>query len=323
MRARPPRLLLVLTGSALGSMRDLLGGSGPLYQRANEELHLEPFDLPTAGRMLGGSPEATIEAYAACGGYPRHLSHWDPARPADANLVALAFAPYAMLALNGRRVIADAPTGEGYRKALTAVGRGLTRNAEIANEAGQRIEGPLDILERGGFIRRSVPIGKPGFSKRPRYEIPDPFLRFWFQLVHPDQQLIDSGLGQAVMQHRRHRWTQHVAWVFEEEARRHAARLVRSGELPADLLTGRWWATGKHACEIDVLGLRGNRTALVGEAKWRSQPLDTKHLHDLERLARSAPDPLPAPILALWARKGARAEVASAARVFTPEDMLA
>ena len=53
-------------------------------------------------------------------------------------------------------------------------------------------------------------------------------------------QLIDSGQGGAVLRRTEPLWQRHLGWVFEELARSHARRLVARGELPADLMVGRW-----------------------------------------------------------------------------------
>src|SRR5438132_3795722 len=102
------------------------------------------------------------------------------------------------------------------------------------------------------------------------YAITDPYLAFWFRVLYSDLALIQGGQGRAVLQRARPRWASHLGQVFEDVARAHAQRLVAASELPADLVVGRWWAVTGEPCEVDVLGLRGSRTALLGEAKWQA-----------------------------------------------------
>ena len=100
--------------------------------------------------------------------------------------------------------------------------------------------------------------------------------------------------------------------VFEAAARDHARRLVAAGELPGDLVVGRWWASSGEACEVDVLGLRGRRTALLGEARWQTAPLGLRDLVRLATKARQTPRPYQEPLLALWGRGGVTPEVEQA-----------
>ncbi|MGI8683658.1 MAG: AAA family ATPase, partial [Acidimicrobiales bacterium] len=135
---RPPALLLVLTGSAVATMRDLMGGEGALFGRADDELAVAPFDLPAAAELLGPAPaQVVIEAYAACGGYPLHLRAWDLAEPTTANLERLMGQPGALLAHTGERIVADLPDDGGHRRVLHAIGSGDQSHARIRERADQ------------------------------------------------------------------------------------------------------------------------------------------------------------------------------------------
>ena len=104
-------------------------------------------------------------------------------------------------------------------------------------------------------------------------------------------------------------WERQLAWVFEEEARRHAVRMVASGVLPQDLVVGRWWASSGEPCEVGVLGLQGTRTRLVGEGKWQSVQLGLKDLRGLMVKASRVPDPFEDPLFAFWGRRGVDPDV--------------
>jgi hypothetical protein len=311
--ARGTRLMLVLNGSAVGVMQDMLGAHGALRGRPTLRLGLEPVDLPAARTFLPDlAPEALLEAYAACGGYPLHLLSWDASRSTEDNLVMLAGRAGGVLREDADGMLREELASSGaYRQILAAVGTGATRYAQIANAAGQRIEHPLTVLVDTGFVTKALPLGAPK-GARPSYQIDDPYLRFWFHVLYGDLALIDAGQGEAVLRRAWPRWQQHVGHVFEAAARAHARRLVASGELPDDLIIGKWWSGGRSPIELDVVGLRGRRTALLGEAKWRDKPLDRASLEALRRKLDAVPEPEPTPILVLWARHGVTDEVRAA-----------
>ena len=303
----PPgtRLMLVLTGSAVGTIESMLGPGGALRGRPTSARRLDPLAAPEARIFLPRlAPTAFLEAYAACGGYPLHLRRWDSAVGTEANLVRLAATPGGLLFEDALGILREElPDVGGYPRILAAIGRGRTRSSEIADEAAQRIEHPLEVLVRAGFVRRSVPLGAPR-RIRPIYEIDDPYLAFWFSVLYSDAAQIGGGHGRAVLRRRREQWQRHLGWVFEELARQHAARLVRAGELPEDLVVGRWWSTSGPPAEVDVLGMRGLRSVLLGEAKWQERPLGQRDVFGLLAKAAAVPHPVHDPLLVLWGRGG-------------------
>ncbi|HSF18164.1 MAG TPA: ATP-binding protein [Vicinamibacteria bacterium] len=317
------KLMLVLTGSAVSTVEAFMGSGAPLRGRPTLRLRIEPVDLWAARDFLPRlAPDRLIEAYAACGGYPLHLLAWDQTATTDKNLLHLAGSPGGILLEDAASILREElPATGGYPRVLAAIGRGLTRYSEIASAAAQRIERPLTVLSEAGFVEKAVPLGAPK-GARFDYAILDPYLRFWFSVLYADRGLIEGGQGRAVLLRAKPRFETHVGRVFEDLARAHARRLVREGEFPEDVVIGRWWASSGPPCEIDVLGLRGKRTYLVGEAKWQRKPLGTRELESLRRKIVRAPHPEDEPVYALWSRAGAVEEVRDVARVFDLKDLL-
>lgn len=299
------KLMLVLTGSAVGVMEKLVGAESPLLGRATQNLKMAPVNLRAAADFLPTlDPISLIEAYAACGGYPLHLKRWDPTITTGENLRQLAFSPGGLLLEDAPSVIAEElPSQGGYRRVLNAVGAGHTRYGAIKNAADQRIEEPLRLLERTGLIERQTPLGAPRRSK-PLYQITDPYLRFWHAILSPNYGSIEGGQGEAVLRRSTSAWTSHVASVFEEECRRHAIRLVAMKVMKEDMLIGRWWSHKGQPCEVDVMGMVDSTVALVGEAKWHKQPIGDKELGHLKAKLPLLPGKPTNPLLALWGSNG-------------------
>lgn len=321
---RDSHLMLVLTGSAIGTIESMMGPRGPLRGRPDLALRLDPLDPLEARAFLPKlEPVRLLEAYAACGGYPLHLKAWDQQASTKANLIRLAGTAGGILLEDATGILREElPDTGGYPRILAAIGRGRTRMSEIKADAEQRIEHPLDVLVRSGFVRRAVPVGA-GKRARPLYQIDDVYLSFWFSVLYSDLAHIEAGQGRAVLARRRASWEQHLGSVFEEQARRHAARLVADGGLPEDLVVGRWWASTGEPCEVDVLGLRDARTYLLGEVKWQQRPLGLRDLRALIGKADRVPRPVDDPLFALWGRSGIDVDVEHAgARGFSLEDML-
>lgn len=308
--AAPNHLFLVLNGSATGVMERMLGAGGSLRGRPTESIRVDPLDPWSARLFLPSLPASDfVEAYAACGGYPLHLRAWDQSLDVHGNLLRLAGSPGGLLLEDAAGILREElPESGGYTRILAAVGRGRHRYGAIASEAGQRIEHALEVLVAAGFVRRAAPVGAPAAAK-PLYDIADPYLSFWFETLYADITQIDAGQGRQVLERARPRWARHVGAVFQEVARLHARRQVAAGSLPNDLVIGRWWAATGEPAEIDVLGLRGSRTQLVGEARWQARPIGLRDLRELESRARRAPKPASDLIHSFWSRAGAEPEV--------------
>ncbi|MBW3604155.1 MAG: ATP-binding protein [Actinobacteria bacterium] len=298
------RLMIVLAGSAVRYMESLQAGGGALHGRPTVRLRMRPVDLWQAQAFLpDAEPTQLIEAYAACGGYPLHLQAWTTGDSTWDNLQRLAGEPGGLLLEDATGILnEELPGAGGYSRILAAVGRGRTRFSEIATEAGQRIEGPLDLLVQAGFVEREVPIGATRRA-RPLYRVADPYLGFWFAMLYADRGLIEGGQGRAVLDRLAPRWRGHVSNVFEGLARQHAIRLVTRGELP-NAVVGRWWTSTGLPCEIDVVGLSGTTAVLVGEAKWRKRAVGARVVAELLAKRERLPDAADDPVVAIWASGG-------------------
>jgi AAA+ ATPase superfamily predicted ATPase len=321
---RNQRLMLVITGSAVAVMEQMLGPQGGLHRRAGVERRMDPFPLAEARAFQPSlAPETFVEAYAACGGYPLHLSRWSPGLSTDDNLRELAFTPGGLLLRDAPDILSeDLDWRGGYERVLTAMAGGARRRSRIAGRAQQRIDYTLDRLRRAGYVRTVRSLGSTG-SPDPLYEIADHYLAYWFRVLRDDADLIEGGQGQAVQRRVGGRWQSHLAQVFEAAARDHAGRLVAAGDLPPDTVVGRWWKD--ETVEIDVLGLAGDHPVLVGECRWQAGPLTVRDLGDLQRKAAHLPEPGGAGLTyAFWSRGGPDASLGGhpEVRTFTPADLL-
>jgi AAA+ ATPase superfamily predicted ATPase len=318
-RIRDQRLMLVLTGSAVSVMERMLGAQGGLHRRAALECRLDPFSVREARSFLPSIPAADfITAYSACGGYPLHLDRWDESSSVHDNLRRLAYEPAGILVRDAMDILSeDLDWRGGYERVLAAIGYGARRRSRIAGRAQQRIDYTLDRLWRSGYVRRVVPVGHA--TADPLYEIADTYLAFWFGVLRDDVDLIEGGQGDAVQRRTEQRLEQHIGRVFESACREHAARLVRDGELPPEMIIGRWWRD--EIAEVDVLGMIGDRTALLGECRWQAGPLTNRDLIDLQRKIAYIPDPGDDLTLMFWSRSGT-AEQGLPSKVWSAHDVI-
>ena len=321
---RDQSLMLVLTGSAVAAMEEMLGPHGGLHRRPSVELRMDPFTFREAVDFqpeLDG--EQFVQAYAACGGYPLHLRRWSADATVAENLDELAYTPGGLLLRDAPDILSeDLDWRGGYERVLVAMAGGARRRSRIAGRAQQRIDYTLDRLRKAGYVRQVRPIGRRAGGD-PMYEIADDYLAFWFAVVRDDADLIEGGQGAAIRRRTIGLWERQIARVMESAARAQASALVATGDLPADSVVGRWWRD--ETAEIDVCSVDpAGSPVLVGECKWKRKPFAARDLAELRRKATLIGDPAAAPLFAFWSRGGA-SDLAAAhddVRGYTCDDLL-
>lgn len=321
VRSIRAQFVLILSGSAVGLIEDTLKYKGALYQRPTHWLKMNPFSASEAFRFAGQpNPTTLLEAYAASGGYPLHLDNWDFESSTKENLLRLAGSPGGLLLEDANLLLTSLP--ETHRQVLIAIGQGRSKRSEIANEVSVRIDRAVEALINSRLISASKPIGAPP-KARPIYRIVDPYLRFWIRVLSSHLQRIEAGQGANIIQSKQGEWQSLLGLVFEQAAREHARRLVAREVIDPEAVVDEWWSTSGEQCQVDVLGMSGKRTTIIGEARWQQQPLGRSVVNELGRSLRFVPEPVPDPWLLIWGRGGVRADVCVGKILgFGPDKML-
>jgi AAA+ ATPase superfamily predicted ATPase len=178
---------------------------------------------------------------------------------------------------------------------LECLGAGLKSPADLAREAGiaiNHIGKYLRTLVDLRLIRRVLSEDVPDRTRTraSRYEIRDPFLRFYFQFVYRHPELVEQDRTERLAEIIRSGFDSYVGRTgYEELARRAIADAADRKELPLEpLYVGRAW---DRQVEIDVVAIsRKERAVLLGECKWHSTKMGPEDLADLreraERLKR-------------------------------------
>ncbi len=197
-------LSIILAGSHVGLMEELVASDAPLFGRPDMHLRLAPFSWRHAPLLVGGSdPEVWLEAYVTLGGMPRYLSLWDPRHDAATNLAELLDGPGAPLGDEGTVVLQELTPGSAAARVLELVALDAGSFTTIRDRAGlapATTSEALSALERLGLLDRITPVGEdPRRTKRVRYQVRDPFLRLWLGVVLPHRDSFELGRGAAVL----------------------------------------------------------------------------------------------------------------------------
>jgi uncharacterized protein len=299
-------LRLILCGSAISVMGNLLAGTKALRGRAALELRIRPFGYRDARKYWGiENPAAAFMHNALVGGTPGYRElvpdpriPENPARIGDW-LERNVLRPSMPLFDEARRVVHEDPRirdTAAYSSVLAAVAAGESSPTKIGGLLGRpatSLAYQLTSLESAGFIDRHQDLL---LERRPVLTVADPMVRFHQLVIEPYLADLEAGRAREVWAESAHTVESKILGPhFEALASEWTARY---GAAEAGLAVGPVGQTviacreHKIGHEIDVLGLaRGSRprttgapVAFIGEAKHRDRRPGVAELRRLEHL---------------------------------------
>ena len=304
--AQAPSLRLILCGSAISVMGDLLSGTKALRGRAALELRVRAFGYRDARAYWEiENPAAAFAHNAVVGGTPGYrelvLDPRVPENPARLGdwLARNVLRPSMPLFDEASRVVHEDPrirdTG-AYSSVLAAVAAGESSPTKIGGLLGRpatSLAHQMTTLASAGFINRSQDLL---LDRRPVVTVADPMVRFHQLVIQPYLADLEAGRAHQVWAEAAHTVESKILGPhFEALAGEWTARYAAA---EAGLIVGPVGQTviacreHKIGHEIDVLGLaRGARprtpgtpVAFIGEAKHRDRRPGLAELRRLEHL---------------------------------------
>jgi AAA+ ATPase superfamily predicted ATPase len=302
---RHPAFRLVLCGSALSVMTELLTGQRALRGRASLDLALEPFNYRQARSYWRIADHRTAFLVdAVVGGAPGYRDLLDGRAPAGPGefadwLAAGVLNPSHALFREADYLLTEDPglvDRSLYRSIVAAVAEGSRTIRDVARALGRpetALGHPLRQLIRSRFLVRHDDVFRP---RRPLLSVADPLLRFFFAVVRPDLPRFEARRTKEAWLDAESRFrAQVVGPHFEAIARRWTERYAA-----AETLGGRPSRVGfaqvndpaeRRQFELDVVALGAPRgvggrpvVLAIGEAKASESPLALGELERLERL---------------------------------------
>ena len=284
------QLYLILCGSSLSFMKEqLLNDKSPLYGRRTAQIELLPLDFFEA---LGFFPNVyatdALQYYAMAGGVPLYLRQFDTALSLEENICEVFLQPESLLFDEPTNLIKqEVQKAAPFNAVIQAIAEGRSQNNEIAMAVGvqtSELTYYLKGLRSIGLVRKEMPVIVG--SRRAVYRLSDSLFRFWYRFVLPNRTAIERGMQQRVLRGVLEGLPAFCGPVFEEVCAQWLWRRNADGSLPVEFGDlGRWWGNDpelREEAEIDLVGIDGDRTVLVGECKWRNEDLDRDVVETLE-----------------------------------------
>lgn len=198
--AKLNRVHLILCGSISSFIVKKVIQSRALYGRIRHEIELKPLNLPDVAEYFfaNRSRREALDYYLISGGIPQYLQEYDPAESVRQSLFRLCFTRGGYLLQEFRRLFVSHfgrnPLFEKIVRFLA--GRSFATRDAIAKHcrasSGGGISRQLEDLCLAGFVERYPSIHKPESHRLQRFRLGDPYLRFYFQFIHPQRKAIES-----------------------------------------------------------------------------------------------------------------------------------
>ena len=287
-------LKLVLCGSAIAQMEELLAERNPLYGRKTMALSLKQLPLRDAARFFPRyGAEDRIKAYAVFGGIPYYLQACDPDASLRDNLARLLFQETGTF-VDEPTVLLQSELRDPamYSSVLAAIAGGCTTTSTIADRL--RVEtkhvGPyLAKLARLDLVLVSRSLDADDKARNLHCAINDPMISFWHEFVRPNLTAIASGHGDDVCAAVVERgFSDYMGKAFEPICLAHVGQHIKEELGSPAQEVGQIW--GHADFDIDVAGrLLDGATYFYGECKWRLAPIDLGMVSLLKQRAEKTP----------------------------------
>ncbi len=313
------QIKLILCGSAMSQMAAMQDSTNPLHGR------LRPFELSpmtfseARGFFDQTDPIDQLNRYSISGGMPKYLAQIgrgdlpkliaervvSPNAPLYSEVESILLAelrePATYFAILAELAVRPKDVGEIAK----AIGKG-------SNELGAYLNNLVALR----LVQRKSPVGADSTVRANQYECVDGFVRFWFRFVRPYKADLETGADARahVDNHVMTELAHHASVEFERVFRRWAIQTY-----PTTANIGSWWGRSipghEHPEEeIDLVGIKGKKALLIGEAKWTNDALKASVFNRLvsdkiPALKQSGLNVVPERLLILASRSGFTQEV--------------
>ena len=184
----PDNVKLILCGSYITIMKELLTEDNPLFGRFSLIQHIHDFDYYDAAKFYPELPvKDKVAFYAVFGGSPYVLENLDPQATIQDNIQRLLLPETGLIRSHIENVMLREIQKSFDARILEILGNGKKKYSEIRSRIGGDETGLLDkqlkILLDMETIQKTNPINRKSDKRKQFYEITDNLMRFYFTFI--------------------------------------------------------------------------------------------------------------------------------------------
>jgi AAA+ ATPase superfamily predicted ATPase len=300
-----PPLRILLCGSAISIMEELLSGASPLRGRTQLEMRMQPFDYRTSARFWGADdPELAFLTDAVFGGTAGYRDLVQVGQPSQVQrfsswLSETVLNPSSALFTEADFLLREDPRIQDrapYYAILQAASEGKSSPTAIGGAVGRErtsLSHPLGVLISSGYLVSAEDVRK---QRNASLRVADPIVRFHHVITRPRLSQFEERRFENAWKASLPTFKSLILGPHFEHLAREWVRLFAS----EDTLGGAIGEVGfttisdrheRQTLEVDVIGLascerrhnKSSKIICIGEAKSSDRE---RTLHDLRRLDR-------------------------------------
>ncbi len=281
---------LIVSGSHIGMMKDMLKEKNALYGRFSSVIQLKELNYYVAAQFY---PEVDvydkIGFYSVFGGSPYVNEFINPNKSLKENIISTILNMSSSVFLYADNLlISDLSNSAGAERIFALLGNGKKKYNEI--EKGLKIEKngglskQLNPLLNMEIIIKNFPINRPDDSKKSSYEINDNLLRFFYAYVYRNKSALQViGAEAFFKEYVEPSLINFIAKRFEEQCREYFSLMVKSGKIQGVTNIGTYYyddSVNQKNGEFDVVLQIGRNKYDFYEVKYHKKPLSEREIDE-------------------------------------------
>lgn len=298
--SRLSNIELILAGSHIGLMKDLLQERNPLYGRFAASIKLDELNYLDASKFYPDkSAYDKVAHYAVFGGSPFINQALNPDATLRENIIGTVLNPMSPVYLYANQLVfSDNALNINTERIFSVLGNDRKRYTEIEDALGVKKTGNLakqiKTLTDLDILSRRIPINKPNDNKKATYELSYNLLRFYYTFVYKNASAFQVlGADAFYDEFIAPVLTDFIARRFEDICREYFSLQVRSGRMNGVRSIGSYYPDTAVRCEnkefpIAVELADGYAVYL---AKCSTQPMTLDEIHSEAQRMEGVNDP--------------------------------
>ncbi len=278
---------LIVSGSHVGMMKDLLEEGNALYGRFSRVILLKELDYKTISAFYANkSAYDKIAMYSVFGGSPYINELLNPELSLKDNIVASLLNPSSAVYIYADNLLlSDLSSVSNMERIFYAIANGKKKYTDIQSKLSLSNNGTLNkqmlILLAMELVSKVNPINRADDNKKTRYEITDNLMRFFYAYIYGNKSALqmlgpdvfyDEYIAPSIVTFISHR--------FEDICRAYFSQQVQSRKLTGVLNIGTYYyddSKTKTNGEFDVV-LERKEVYDIYEAKYLTQPMSDSQI---------------------------------------------
>lgn len=291
---------LILSGSHIGMMKDLLQEKNPLYGRFAASIKLEELNYLDAAKFYPDkSAYDKVAHYAVFGGSPFINQALNPAATLRENIINTILNPMSPVYLYASQLVfSDNSLNVNSERIFSALGNDRKRYTEIEDALRVKKTGNLakqiKTLTDLEILSRNIPINKPNDNKKATYELNDNLLRFYYAFVYKNSSALQVlGAETFYDEYIAPVLTDFIARRFEDICREYFSLQVRSGQMNGVRSIGSYYPDTAVRCDSKEFPIAVELADgyAVYLPKYSAQPMTLDEIHGEAQLIKNLNDP--------------------------------